>query len=101
MSKCIMCGNIVENEDYHICDSCINKNITIENALSLGKDSTEKVEINGFIASYFKGHIDEMEDMLIKQIQLKYESDPDTVNTALKEYFDEDRESFIYLLEEK
>lgn len=101
MPKCIICGNAVENEDYEICNNCVRKNITLENVLGLGKDSGDKVEINGFIASFFKSYIDEMEDILIEHIRNKCKSDPDNVQTALREYVDEDIDSFVWFLEEK
>ena len=101
MSKCIICGNVLKDEDYSICDNCIQNNITLDNLLSLGKEWTEEITINGFLASYFRGYIEELEDILLEAIRQKYEQEPNVLEKSMKEYFDFDRDCFINWLEEK
>lgn len=101
MNKCIVCGNVLKSEDYGICNNCIKRNITLDNCIELGKEWTEEITINGFLASYFREFVDEMEDLLIEAIKSKQEHDPECVEKALEEYFNYDRECFISWLEEK
>lgn len=101
MTRCIICGKVIEDDNYSICGSCITRNITLDNALSIGKEWTEEIEINGFLVSYFKDFVDELEDLLIEAIKSKYEKEPEVVNKSLKEYFDYDSDCFIRHLEEK
>ena len=101
MNKCINCGNVLKSEDYSLCSNCIKRNITLDNCIELGKEWTEEVTINGFLASYFRGYVDELEDALVEVVKNKYECEPESVEKALKEYFDYGRDCFISWLEEK
>ena len=101
MTKCIVCGGTVQNEEYSICRNCIKTNVTLDNVLKFGAEWQDEVSINSFLASYFKGHIDELEEILIAEILRKYENDPDMVKESVQEYIGEDPDSFICWLEVK
>lgn len=101
MTKCIVCGTVMKNDEYGICENCVKRNLTIDTALAFGRTWTEEVEINGFLASYFRDHIVELEQILIEEIRGKQECNPDVVKKSLQEYFDYDRDSFIRWMEEK
>lgn len=59
---------------------------SLSKAISIGKDNEETIVINGFLAHYFKGYIDELEDCLIKIILSKQNHEPCVVNESIKKY---------------
>jgi hypothetical protein len=58
----------------------------LSTALSLGKENTKTIALNGFLASYFKGYINELEDILIEAINVKQKHEAELVNKIIKEY---------------
>jgi hypothetical protein len=66
--KCNICRKLIPSNGYGICDSCAKQNFTLENALSLGNEYKKQIEINGFLAFVFDKCIDEIEDIIIKNI---------------------------------
>ncbi len=51
---CKICGKWFNNEDLHgVCESCLDYYETLDNALEIGEQYTEKVEINNFLAMVF------------------------------------------------
>ena len=42
-------------DDLHggVCDSCLDDSVDVDNALLIGDENKEKVEINGFLAQIF------------------------------------------------
>lgn len=61
-------------------------NCTLADAISLGKSDKVTIEINGFLAHYFKGYEGEIEDILINTIVQKQKSDADLVNNEVISY---------------
>jgi hypothetical protein len=61
-------------------------NCTLADAISLGKSDKVTIEINGFLAHYFKGYEGELEDILINTIVQKQKSDADLVNNEVISY---------------
>lgn len=61
-------------------------NCTLADAISLGKSNKVTIEINGFLAHYFKGYEGELEDILIKVIMQKQICDADLVNNEIISY---------------
>lgn len=60
--------------------------VSLSTALSIGKDNRENITLNGFLASYFKGYIDELEDILIEVVQKKQKNEPNVVDNCIKAY---------------
>lgn len=60
--------------------------VSLATALSIGKDNTENITLNGFLASYFNGYIDELEDILIEVVQKKQKNEPNVVDNCIKSY---------------
>jgi hypothetical protein len=53
-TECACCGKWFDNEDLHgICEGCLEDYETLDNAIKIGEQYTEKVEINNFLASVF------------------------------------------------
>lgn len=51
-TQCKICGKWFDNTDlYGVCECCLEEEETVGTALAIGAYSTEKVEVNGFIAS--------------------------------------------------
>ena len=99
-SRCRLCDKWITKESL-ICKGCIEKNYTLSNAFLIGRDYKEDITINGFIASYFRGYIDELEYILLKNIKEKQQKDPQIVEECVKEYCEEDLEFFKSWLEDK
>lgn len=101
MPECIICRTAIQNDEYNLCENCIKSNVTLDNVVKFGSEWKDEVAINSFLASYFKGHIDEMEEILIAEIKRKCEHDADIVQESIQEYVGEDPDSFVYWLEVK
>jgi hypothetical protein len=50
---CKLCGNLIEDDDWDLCESCRKKNETFENATDIGNSYREEVSINGFFKHCF------------------------------------------------
>lgn len=55
-----------EDMDYAVCDNCISKNATYENALAWGEKEKYEIEINGFLAYSFT--VKEVEEILLREL---------------------------------
>ena len=70
--KCDLCGEWkCDSEEYegdHVCEECVENEISVENVLEYASDEEESVSINGFLAYFFtKEEINEiLTDVLYK-----------------------------------
>lgn len=62
--------------------------VSLSTALSIGKDNREYIALNGFLASYFKGYTNELEDILIEVVQKKQKNEPNVVDNCIKAYYE-------------
>ncbi len=62
--KCPICNEWYAKREGYICDECLDKGETVENALKLGDEEYSKVAINGFVKFYFSE--DEINEILIE-----------------------------------
>lgn len=62
--RCQICEEYFDPDDLYdgICEECLKKATTEENAFKLGEECKESVEINGFLKSVFKA--EEIEQIL-------------------------------------
>ncbi len=53
--QCNLCGELFDPDDMYdgICEDCLKKETTEENALKMGEECKESVTINGFLKSVF------------------------------------------------
>ncbi len=93
---CPICNEEYIKDDDDLCDTCFEKNCTIENCVEMGKEATEEYELNGFLASVYSK--DEIEDCLLadfakmpKHVQDEY----------ITNYCGEDKYFLVEFLEEK
>lgn len=68
MVVCDLCGKEVPDEEcrWGVCDGCLAKAETFENALDYGNDRKVAVEINGYLAREFSA--DEIEEILKREL---------------------------------
>jgi hypothetical protein len=51
-TQCKICGEWFDGSDLHgVCEACLEENETVGEALEYGKERTEDVRINGFVAN--------------------------------------------------
>lgn len=51
--KCKLCENLVDEDDWEVCESCRDKAITFNTATEIGNSFRENVSINGFYQHCF------------------------------------------------
>lgn len=98
--KCEICGEYIPEDGLDLCDNCIEKGETLENALKIGDENNISVEINGFLASMFEK--DEIEEILTRELK---RADVDFIKSSIREkvsnYLNEDVDSFVQFLKEE
>lgn len=62
MEKCELCENLVNDNDWSVCENCREKAKTFENAVEMGNSWREEISINGFLHHCFTQQ--EIEDIL-------------------------------------
>lgn len=69
--ECKICGAYHKSEEfwYGVCDKCLENKATVENAIELGNDDKEKIEINGFLLTVFKES--EIQEILMREAEKK------------------------------
>jgi hypothetical protein len=82
--KCKLCENLVDEDDWVVCESCRNKAKTYENARDIGHSWEEEISLNGFWAFCFtKEDIDDI-------LYAKFKSLPEEEQKSLIERYCED-----------
>lgn len=96
--KCEICGEVHRDEDMigRICKDCLTKSVTLHNALRLGAECKDAVELNGFLTWCFSA--DEIESILLKNLQ---EQSPEWRKRMYKDYCEDDPSLFADFLYEK
>ena len=88
--KCKLCENLVEEDDWMVCESCIKKAETFENATEIGKWFTKKVTINEFYGHCFSQQ--DIDDILYA----KFKSLPeDEQKRLISKYCEDDMLYFV------
>lgn len=69
--ECKICGAYHKSEEfwYGVCDKCLENKATVENAIELGNDDKEEIEINGFLLTVFKES--EIQEILMREAKKK------------------------------
>lgn len=92
---CPVCGvTYIREEDESICSNCYEDGMTYENALKMGEDAKQEIEINGFWTSVFKTH--EIEEILKKTFD---ELPPKFQKRYIQEFCEEDEYYYRDFLE--
>lgn len=95
-TKCKLCGTWFDNTDLHgVCEGCLSEDETVATAIALGKESTEKVEINGFVAASLSA--EKINEILIKWVSENFTDH----SKAVVEYLEQDMMVFSEFLEDK
>lgn len=67
-TKCCICDEYFYDEDgYGACENCLSENATFENALLIGEEETDAVEINGFLSRSFTR--EQIEEILKRELE--------------------------------
>lgn len=67
-----------------------DNNFTLDEAIRVGKSDKRAIQINGFLAHYFRGYEDEIEDILINIILQKQKLEPIVVYSEIVSYLGDD-----------
>ena len=95
-TQCKICGEWFDNEEMHgICECCLEEFETVPVALEMGKEYTEEVEINGFVANALSN--EQINKILVKWVS---ENIIDHSKEVVK-YCNEDKEYFSEWIEQK
>lgn len=92
--ECEMCGEYFAEDDLEggVCKECLEQNATFDNAIELGDENKDTVEINGFYASAFT--LSEIEEILKRELVEAKKLAPDKINTDAKNYCLDDKSYF-------
>ena len=93
---CKMCSKPIKEDDWDLCEECIDKGKTFDNAYDIGNYWRENVNINGFLKHCFSQiEIDEI-------LWAKFKSLPENEQKKLiDEYCEDDTYYFVRYLIEK
>ena len=65
--KCPICDEWYNEDEGSICDECLEKGETLENALKVGEEDYRDVRVNGFVKYYL--NVDQINDILISVVK--------------------------------
>ena len=86
-SICKVCGDYFYDENnYHVCDDCLDKSKTLDTAIAIGEENTTDVYINGFVKTLLGDK--RINDILVEYVRKTYTED--TIKKRIVEYCDED-----------
>lgn len=88
--ECPVCGEYISKRGVGICDNCLDEEMTVENAICIGKNYRESVKLNGFYLSIMTR--DQIE-MIIENWVEQHVLDK---SAEVKEYIMEDLSSLFY-----
>ena len=91
--QCEICGTVFSSE-ISVCEDCVKKGITVENAIELGREDKKLVQINGFAAKSLTE--DEINDWLERIIRYSFTNDSKAVKDFLFEFPELFSEFLIY-----
>ena len=86
--QCEICGEYYSDEDYpyNVCECCAEQFETIESALEIGSNNTEKINVNGFVAYMLTE--EEINAILTKHIIENYADDSSDISDYCKNDMD-------------
>jgi hypothetical protein len=91
-TKCQICGTYYYDEDgIDVCEACLEDEETVENAIGIGAENTEPVDINGFFVALFGAA--KINEILAREAQKAKQSD-------IMAYLYEDKISFVEYVKE-
>lgn len=86
-SVCKVCGDYFYDENnYHVCDDCLDKSKTLDTAIAIGEENTTDVYINGFVKTLLGDK--RINDILVEYVRKTYTED--TIKMRIVDYCDED-----------
>lgn len=100
--RCKLCDEYFNPDDLEggVCKSCLEDELTYENAIKVGEINKEKVEINSFYTFAFTE--DEIEKILKKELDEANRLSPSVVDDDVKNYLNEDKSWFgDWLIEQR
>jgi hypothetical protein len=98
-TMCEDCGNyFLSDEIYNArCEDCLSENMTLENALLVGAENKEKIEINGYLADEFTA--DQINEILKRELMEAQRVFPGSLN--YKRYLQNDISYFADWLDKE
>ena len=87
--ECKVCGKWIKDDDWDVCDDCLDKHKTSDNCFEIGKEYPEKIEINGFLGFAFT--VEEIESILTERLK----GDEEKIKKLAFEYCEEDIPYFV------
>lgn len=97
--KCCVCDEYFYDEDNNgACDFCLNENATYENALLIGDENKDTIELNGYLLHSFTK--EQIEEILKRELEQARKLDKAKIDKEAKDYCHEDKSWFAEWLEE-
>lgn len=94
--KCKLCDSWFDNTAlYGVCECCISEEETVGNALEIGAENTEMVEVNGFIAEVLT--TEQINSILTKWVEENFVDH----SIPVVQYLEGDISCFTEFLEDK
>lgn len=92
-TKCAICGNYYYTEDKtDVCEACLEDEETLENAIGIGAENTEPVDINGFFVALFGAA--KINEILAREAQKAKQSE-------IRDYLYDDKMGFVEYVKDK
>ena len=88
--KCKLCENLIDEDDWDLCESCIEKHKTFENAEVIGSNYKDEVLVNEFYSHCFSPK--EIDEILYLQFKSKPEEEQ---KKLINSYIEEDMLFFV------
>jgi hypothetical protein len=86
-TKCRVCDDYFYDEnDYKVCDDCLDKNKTLETALAIGEENTTDVYVNGFVKTLLGDK--RINDILVEYVRKTYTDS--IIKKRIVDYCEED-----------
>ena len=87
-TRCKICGEwFLDNGIDEVCEECKEQNLTYSNALKVGDEEKQTVEINGFLASVYS--ISEINDILQRDYERAHKTVLSSTNIDVRYYLEQ------------
>lgn len=94
--KCKLCENLVDEDDWMVCESCRDKAKNFDNVIEIGNSWREEVSINGFWKKCFNQQ--DIDDILYARFKSLSEEEQ---KKLISEYCEDDMLYFVNWLVKK
>jgi hypothetical protein len=95
-TECKVCGEYFYDENnYKVCDDCLDKSKTLDTALAIGEENTTDVYVNGFAKTVLGDK--RINEIIVDYIRKHY--DDSTLKKLITKYCDEDKAYFAEWVE--